>query len=304
MIRKQRSTAILALTSLGLSIFASAASAETDYLWPYEQLSLTSFARVVGPNAADASFIINGRPMGFGKIDPELQELGKEIQLLLKDAEQAKESTSQAVVLLTEPISYLKNAREALANLGNPSLKLTESGDLLEVLFTPPRWSLGYMEITLYDALAAINARTREFGNAYSNMAKSYELKKKAYGLDSDEVAQQLIDIASLNEDAHNYNAAEKYFKQAYDIAKRTHGENSKEASAVLMQLCMVPHGGCPSAGNNALSIMDRLGIKTAGFNLPNSKPHFWTAEKSNVKSVLSSAKQAVARQKAEITAM
>lgn len=309
--QNRRLLAVLGVSSVLLSSLAGTTATANEKHWPYHQLPATSFARVIGPHAADASFIINGRPITFEKTDVDLAGMEKQINATLKDAEETAKSNGKPVIVSTEPIDYLKNVKESLATLGNPHLRMSVGGDYVQVIYTPPFQRLGDADITLYDALASICARQHEYSSAYQNMAKSLERKREVFGPNSDEVAQQIVDIAALNEDSRNFNAAEKYYRQALDVVTTNHGPNSKEAAGVLMQLshCLASSPANRAAdadkeGRQAIAIMNSLGIKHVGYGLPMSANHSWGSVTQGVTGIISALAQDTSRRKADVDSM
>jgi hypothetical protein len=270
--------------ALAGSSLGSAAANEKH--WPYHQLPHTSFSKVIGPHAMDATFLINGRPVGFSKVGVDLQDLERQISETLKDAEEAARFNGQPVVVSTESIDYLTNVKQTLASLGNPRLSMAVDGDAVRVTYTPAFQRLGDADITLYDALASICARQRQFQSSYQNMLKSLARKRELYGANSDEAAQQLVDMAALNEDTHNYIAAEKFYKQAQDIVVSLHGPHSKDT------------------GKQAIAIMDMLGVKHAGYGLPMSAHHSWIPITQDIAGIVSAVAQDASRQKADVQGM
>lgn len=300
---------LLAIASFGITTQCCQAYSENERHWPYQQIPVTTFGKVIGPNAADASFIINGRPITFTKADRRLPAIQKKIAATLKEAEAMAKSNGRPVIVSTEPIQYLKNVKQTLTALGNPSLRMTASRDYVSVVYTPPYERLGDNDIVLYDALASICARQQEIPDSYKNMLKSLVRKKEIYGAQSDEVAQQLIDIAALNEDAHNYNASEKTYRQAYEIVKGNHGESSKESAAVLMQLShnLASAGRkaeSQATGQQALGVMNSLGVRNTGYGLPLSSSHSWQDVTPDISNIISAVDQDNARRKADVDAM
>jgi hypothetical protein len=307
--KKHSVCTLLTIVSFGTTTGYCHAYSENERHWPYQQIPVTTFGKVIGPNAADASFVINGRPISFTKADRRLPLIQKQIAATLKEAEAMAKSNGRPVTVSTEPIQYLKNVKQTLAALCNPSLKMTASRDYVSVIYTPPYEHLGDNDIVLYDALASICARQQEFPDSYKNMLKSLERKKEIYGAQSDEVAQQLIDIAALNEDVHNYNASERAYRQAYETIKGIHGESSKESAAVLMQLShnLASAGRkaeSQATGQQALGVMNRLGIRNAGYGLPLSCSHSWQDVAPDITSIISAVEQDNARRKADVDAM
>lgn len=307
-----RSFRLLALlVILFLPCASSAECRQKDEHWPYKSEPETAFQKVLGPAAADATFIINGRPVGFSACTMDLKNLQSQIGQTLRDAEENATTNGEPVVVADEPLCYLKNVKYAIANLSNPAIHMFVGPGGVQVTYSPPAEKLGEEDIRLYDALASICARQHDYSAAYHNMMKSLERKRAAFGPSSDRVIEQLVDIACLHEDTHNYNAAEKYFRQALDITKATHSDNSREHSAIMMQLSnMLNSAGKHIDANNARA----EAVKTVShIHDVAERPipegimgghHSWTPITQEVTQIASVVNQSASRRKADVEAM
>jgi tetratricopeptide (TPR) repeat protein len=203
-----------------------------DEHWPYLNSPKTSFSSVLGPGAVDASLIIDGRPIFFNETDEEARE---KVNKVLQDAKQIL--NKQQIFVVSTDLEYLEVVDYVLGVEKDAQFKRNfRTGEVI-VIYDPPNKDWGKEKIALNGLLASASRRAGDSDTAIVYMLESLEKKKSIYGLKSNPVARQLIDLACLYQDVGKSFDSEKSFNSALEINREIHGKSSKEAASTLMQL-------------------------------------------------------------------
>ncbi len=203
-----------------------------DEHWPYLNPPKTSFSRVIGPAAADATLIIDGRPVFFSKGDEEFRP---KVDRVLADAKAILDK--KQIVVDSIDLEYLEVINSVREQINDPLFKLQVDSGKVTIVYDPPNKSWGSEETAIYALMSAAYRRAGNIASAKTWMLKVLEHKKLKYGWKSDQVARQLMDLAWLEEDSGTAPKAEKTFLLAIELNKELHGEVSKETASALMHL-------------------------------------------------------------------
>lgn len=283
-----------------------------DSYWPYKNQPSTMFQSVLGPQSGDVAFVINGRPASFDKADVDLVSLESQIDEALRAMKQLQQNGQTTVSLMVAPVSKLAKIEKAIKSVGGSQLQTKRFGDSIEILYVMPNTfdQMEFDHIALLDAKACLRARMGDFSIALRTMLESLEIKRKAFGAESAQVANQLVDLGLLSQDRQKYQDMIKYLSDAIRIRSINGSDSELAATFNLLSIAYEMAGEAGKAAGakmRAESILQNLNIDVDKRPVPESIQvgyHRWEKISRRIVDANAGIKEGQSRTRAEVEAI